>query len=187
MTELRTLLDQGPGARVAFLPSPSPETLAETLVAFANGDGGTVVLGVDAGGLPGNLLAGDEAEGTLRAALTLCRPPMRTEWQQAEAQGGPIVLLQVERSSELHILSDGRALVRHSRENRPLSPAELQMLLANRSMGEFETDAVPGAVREDLDEDVIDEYLEKLQQRNPRGTLLPKDRLLQQILSLIHI
>lgn len=181
MTELRTLLNEGPGARLAFLPSPDPEKLAETLVAFANGDGGTVVLGVDAGGLPGELLADEEAEGTLRAALTLCRPAMPTEWQQAETQSGPVVLLRVERSSELHVLRDGRALVRHSRENRPLSPAELQLLVANRSMGEFETDVVPGAVRQDLDEDVIDEYLERRQQRNPRGTLLPKNRLLQQI------
>ena len=123
----------------------------------------------------------EEAEGSLRAALALCRPPMRTEWQQEESQNGPIILLRVERSSELHILADGRALVRHRRENRPLGPAELQMLVANRSMGEFETEEVSGSTREDLDEEVIDEYLEKRQQRNPRGTLLPKNTLLQQI------
>ena len=181
MSDLRSLLRQGPGPQLAFLPSPNPDSLAETLVAFANGEGGTVVLGVDPAGGQGDRLADEEAAGALRAALALCRPPMRTAWQQEETHNGPIILLRVERSSELHILSDGRALVRHKRENRPLSPNELQMLVANRSMGEFETEEVAGAVREDLDEDVIDEYLEKRQQRNPRGTLLPKNRLLQQI------
>ncbi len=181
MTTLRSLLRQGPGPRLAFLPSPNPESIAETLVAFANGEGGTVVLGVDPNGALGDPLMDEEATGALRAALALCCPPMRTEWQQQETQAGSIVLLRVERSSELHILADGRALVRHRRENRPLSPAELQMLVANKSLEEYETAVVTGSAREDLDEDVIDEYLEKRQQRNPRGALLPKTKLLQQI------
>ena len=181
MTTLRSLLREGPGPRLAFLPSPNSNSIAETLVAFANGEGGTVVLGVDPGGALGDQLVDEEAEGALRAALALCRPPMRTEWQQEELQTGSIIMLRVERSSELHILSDGRALVRHRSENRPLGPAELEMLVANRSMGDFESEEVSGAARDDLDENVIDEYLEKRQQRNPHGTLLPKTKLLQQI------
>ena len=181
MSDLRMLLGRGPGPRHAFLLSLNPDSLAETLVAFANGEGGTVVLGVDPSGAQGEPLVDEEVEGALRAALALCRPPMRTEWQQEETQNGPVVLLRVDRSSELHILSDGRALVRHGDENRPLNPAELEMLVANRSMGEFESEEVSGSTRDDLDEDVIDEYLEKRQRRNPHGSLLPKNRLLQQI------
>ena len=181
MSDLRSLVQREPGPRHAFLPRLNPDSLAETLVAFANGEGGTVILGVDANGGQGDQLVGDEVEGALRAALALCRPPMRTEWQEEETRNGPVVMLRVDRSSELHILSDGRALVRRGSENRPLSPSELEMLVGNRSMGEFETDVVPGSAREDLDEDVIDEYLERRQQRNPRGTLLPKNRLMQQI------
>lgn len=181
MSDLRSLLQQGPGPRLAFLPKPNPNVLAETLVAFANAEGGTVVLGVNPGGSAADPLADEEAESALRSALALCRPPMQTNWQQEQTLSGPVVLLRVERSSELHILSDGRALVRHRRENRPLGPVELEILVANRSMSEFETDEVSGSVREDLDEEIIDEYLEKRQQRNPHGTLLPKNRLLQQI------
>ncbi len=181
MSDLRSLLDSEPGPRLAFLPSPNPDSLAETLVAFANGEGGSVVLGIDPDIGQADRLVGDEAEGVLRSALALCRPPMRTEWQQEETQNGAVIMLRVDRSSELHVLSDGRALVRRGSENRPLSPSELEMLVGNRAMGEFETEEVPGSTREDLDEDVIDEYLEKRQQRNPRGTLLPKNRLLQQI------
>lgn len=173
MIDLHSLLGRGPGSRQAFMPNLDPDVLAETLVAFANGEGGTVVLGVDSNGSYGDLLVGEEAEGALRAALALCRPPMRTEWQHEETQAGPVILLRVDRSSALHILSDGRALVRRGGENRPLSPSELEMLVGNRSMGEFETEEVPGSTRADLDEDVIDEYLEKRQQRSPHGTLLP--------------
>ncbi len=181
MSDLCSLVHRGPGPRHAFLPSLNPNSLAETLVAFANGEGGMVVLGVDSNGSRGDQLVGDDVEGALRAALALCRPPMPTEWQQEETQNGPVIMLRVDRSSELHILSDGRALVRRGSENRPLSPSELEMLVGNRAMGEFETEEVPGSAREDLDEDVIDEYLDRRQQRNPHGTLLPKNRLLQQI------
>lgn len=181
MSDLQTLLQQGPGPRLAFLPGASPDGLAETLVAFANSEGGTVVLGLDAGGAARGGLVDEEAEGALRAALSRCRPPVRTHWQQQETRNGPVVLLQVERSSELHVLADGRALVRHRRENRPLGPAELELLVANRSLGEFETGEVPGSAREDLDEEIIEEYLEKRRQRNPHGALFAKNRLLEQI------
>ncbi len=47
---LATLLRRGVGLQLAVLPEPSADELAETLVVFANTDGGTVLLGVDASG-----------------------------------------------------------------------------------------------------------------------------------------
>lgn len=181
MTTLKTLLRQGPGPRLAFLPDPDPEQIAETLVAFANAEGGTVVLGVHANGTIGEMLMEEEAEGALRTALSFCRPPVLTEWIQEQTPAGAVVLLRVERSSELHMLADGRALMRTGGDNRPMSGAELQILTANKSMGDFETSPVDGADREDLDELVIEEYLEKRQQRSPRSTPMPKDKMLAQI------
>ena len=35
------------GQMMAYLPSPNVEALAELLIAFANSDGGTVVVGAD--------------------------------------------------------------------------------------------------------------------------------------------
>jgi len=181
MTTLKNLLRQGPGPRLAFLPVPDPEEIAETLVAFANAEGGTVVLGVHENGTVGQTLMEEEAEGSLRSALILCRPPVLTEWIQEETPAGMIVLLRVERSSELHILADGRALIRTGSENRPMSGHDLQILTANKSIGDFELDPVAGAHREDLDESIIDEYLEKRQQRSPRSAPTPKNKLLEQI------
>ncbi len=181
MSTLKSLVRQGPGARLSFLPDPDPQQIAETLIAFANSEGGTIVLGVHDNGTIGEMLMEEEAEGALRAALSICRPPVLTEWIEQQTPAGAIVLLRVERSSELHTLADGRALVRTSGENRPLTGGELQVLTANKSISDFETDPVPGAKREDLDDLVIEEYLEKRQQRSPRGNPLPKNTLLQQI------
>ena len=44
------MLKKNPGQRLAYLPSAEIEPLAECLVAFANGDGGMIVLGVDENG-----------------------------------------------------------------------------------------------------------------------------------------
>ena len=58
---------------------------------------------------------------------------------------------------------------------------EVDRLLAARPSGEFELQPVAGASRDDLDENVVEDYLERRQKRNPRHTILPKDKLLQQI------
>ena len=47
---LKELLKRGPGQTVAFMSEPEADLLAETMVAFANGDGGTIFIGLDAQG-----------------------------------------------------------------------------------------------------------------------------------------
>ena len=44
---LEKLLKRGPGQTVAFIAKPEATLLAETMVAFANADGGTILLGVN--------------------------------------------------------------------------------------------------------------------------------------------
>ncbi len=91
------------------------------------------------------------------------------------------MLLYVARSDELHALADGRILVRRGAENRPLEQDEVARALGVRAGGEFELQEVPGATRDDLEDEVIDTYLERKQKRSPRAAMLPKDRLLRQI------
>lgn len=181
MAGSQTIVKQPAGPKWAYLADGNPEKLAETLVAFANSDGGTLVLGMNEQGRLGSLLAGDEAEETLRAALRLCRPPVHTDWQQEQRPEGIVVLLRVDRSGTVHSLWDGRILVRKGADNQPIEGEEFHQLFINRPTGDFETEIVPGTTREDLDEDVIDDYIERRQKRTPRSDVLPKDRLLQQI------
>ncbi len=178
---MHAVLTQSPGPKLAYLATSDPEAIAETLVAFANADGGTLVLGMDVDGKLGDVLVEEDASDALQAALRLCRPPVRTTWSHQQVPGGTVVVLQVERAAEAHSLWDGRILIRTGSENRPIEGSEIAQLLANRPGGEFELQEVAGATRDDLDEEVIDTYLEKRQQRNPRSMPLPKDKLLQQI------
>ena len=52
---LATILRRGVGLQLEVMTEPSAGALAETLVAFANGDGGTVLLGA----LPDGQVTGD--------------------------------------------------------------------------------------------------------------------------------
>jgi ATP-dependent DNA helicase RecG len=160
------MLKNKPGQRLAFLPDADVDALAECLVAFANGDGGLIVLGLDEEGRPTETIWEEEAEAALLEAAALCRPPVPTEWRPVETKQGVLVGINVPRSTELHALEDGRVLVRSSNQNRPLTGDEVRSLAASKNTAEFEMEVAPGAQFSDLDPDVIRDYLE---QREARG------------------
>ena len=144
---LSNLLRRGVGLQLEVMPEPSPDELAETLVAFANGDGGTVLLGVDGAGNILGTVQSEQAEGILRAALSQCRPAVRTDWQQIEDRAGTAIALRVARSTELHSLEDGRVLIRTHEGNQPLDGGKISQLAATKATGDFEIESVAGATR----------------------------------------
>ncbi len=106
------LVRRGSGQLVALMPEPDVDLLAETIVAFANADGGTIVLGIDETGRSTGAIYPEEMDAVLRNALGECRPPLEVECQQEEVAGGFVFYLRVPRSTELHSLSDGRVVIR---------------------------------------------------------------------------
>ncbi|MGC9393273.1 MAG: ATP-binding protein [Anaerolineae bacterium] len=173
----------------ALLPTTDALLLAETLVAFANADGGTLYIGVaedsgvaggstPAAGTPTGALYPEEFDEIIQQAQRLCRPPIPVHWEQIETGGAFVFVGRVQRSTELHTLKDGRVLVRAGAENRALSGAQLQKILASRSTGEYEAESVPGATRDDLDEDTLREFVEMWEKRQGRPLSRPLDDLL---------
>ena len=170
-----------PGPLVAYLSEAAPEVLAEHLVAFANSDGGTIVIGLDDRGRAVGSVYAEELEGVLRAAERMCRPAVVTGWDQIEGPAGATYAITVPRSPELHSLADGRVLIRAGIQNRPLGGEEIRHLAATKSSGDFEAEAMAGATRADLDDEVIAEYLDKRQQRQRRVITQTPDELLREI------
>ena len=174
---LPALKNRKPGPRLAFLAEAEPELLAEHLVAFANSDGGTIVLGMDESGRTSGTIWEEEAEGELRAAAGLCHPPVISRLQTVETPDGPLISIQVDRSQLLHSLSDGRVLTRSGLENRVLAGTEISQLAASKATVEFETETMPGAARSDFDDEILEEYLVRRESRGmsrtgPLGQLL---------------
>ena len=176
-----TILKAGPGQLVEYLPDLDIDQLAMTLVAFANGDGGTLVLGVDANGKPNGRVYPEDVEGVLRRAEMQCRPPVHTGWEQIELAGASVVAVTVARTGELHSLADGRVVIRMGTENRPLGGEAIRQLAASKSSGEYEAEAVPGAKRSDLDDEIIAEYTANRSDRQRRSITVTPDELLREI------
>ncbi len=98
---------------LALLPDADPQALAQTLVAFANTDGGTIALGFDERGKPHSSVMPEDIESALREAATRTTPPVRASLDQtASANGGTTLLIRVPRSMDLHSMADGRVYVR---------------------------------------------------------------------------
>jgi ATP-dependent DNA helicase RecG len=166
------------GQTLAFMPELDEQRLVETLVAFANSDGGTIVIGADAKGRVTGKAFADEVEVALQAAMLRCRPPVEARWHQASARDGLAFAITVARSPELHSLSDGRVLIRTGTENRPLSGEEIRQLAATKSTGDFESEIAPGARREDFDEEVVEAFVARWEERQRREWDRAPDELL---------
>jgi ATP-dependent DNA helicase RecG len=167
-----------PGQLVALAPEPEVQLLAETMVAFANADGGTILVGVDEEGQVTDQAYADEVEMAVRAAVRECRPLVEARWHEAAAEEGTVFAIVVNRSPELHSLTDGRVLIRAGMENRPLSGGEIRQLAATKSTGDFEAELAPGARREDFDDEVIAEFTAKWEERQQRDWTRSVDDLL---------
>ncbi len=176
---LATLLRRGVGLQLEVMTEASADALAETLVAFANADGGTVLLGADVQGNVTGALQPEDAESLLRAALSQSRPLIRTEWERFEDRNGLAVAISVPRSTELHSLTDGRVLVRTHAGNEVLDGARISFLAATKATGDFEQEVVAGAARADLDDDIIEDYLLRRTKRLGRDPGQTVDELLK--------
>ncbi len=172
---------------LALIPELDPLPIAETLVAFANSDGGTIVLGFDEHGKEQTRAEPEDVESALRTAAELCRPPVRAVLESADdSTGGPALVIRVPRSSDLHALDDGRVLVRAGAENRPLRGDEIRNLATVKATGDFEAETVAGATMDDFDPAVIDEYIMKREERMRRRFTGDRHQLLHDIGAIDH-
>jgi ATP-dependent DNA helicase RecG len=153
---------------LSLLPDANIHTLAETMVAFANSDGGTIVLGFSEQGKPTSRIDPEEIEGALRQAAAQTSPPVRATLEPAGNAEGPTFLIRIPRAIDLHSLSDGRVFVRNGAENRALTGDEIRNLVTSKATGDYEIEAVAGATLADFDDELVAEYIAKREARTRR-------------------
>ncbi len=188
-------LESGEGPRLAYVQAADENAIAENLVAFANTEGGIIVVGLQPDGRPArNGIAGADIDRVLKMADELYSPPVVIEsWDrlqpnavgaepavQANGNNGDTeetppaprdhsaYAITVPRSTELHALADGRVLIRSGKNNRPLGGQEILRLASAKNTGDFESEPVPGATIDDFSRKMIDEFLEKRAERSKR-------------------
>ena len=162
------------GPLFALVRCADTSALAETIVAFANTEGGEIHL-LEARSLSEANVHFKRAGERVSPSL-ICSPPV-----QLDIEGGARFRVKVPRSLALHALVDGRVLVRRGAQNRPLGGEEIQRLADAKSIGDFEVSVLNEATREDFSEELIAEYAEKRSRRSRQISEVPLTESLRAI------
>ncbi len=147
--------------------APHSDQFAGELVAFANGEGGVVFLGVDddgvVTGIPREALDLVE-QWVVNVATNNCDPPIRPALRKlrvpvGDEQEAHIILAEVRRGLYVHRTTAGRWLVRVGSSKRDLTSQELARLLQQRGRAfVFDEQPVFSASEEDLDRGAIERF-----------------------------
>lgn len=141
--------------------------IAEVLVAFANADGGELLVGVeDDGEVTGvphsdqDLVVLRDAPRTHVHAETPLSPPSVSTLTINDRQ---ILYFRIAKSTtQVHLTSDGRCLRRFDRENRPVPAEHIQYARREVESREYDRQFVPLATVQDLDTKMLTSIADQL-------------------------
>ena len=155
-----------------------PVSLVETLSAFSNATGGTLILGLSEadGFIP---VEGFRAKAMADALATISAdkmvPPVRPEINIVEYSGAQLVVAQIPecipRDKPCYVAERGvyhGSFIRVADGDRKLSSYEIDRLLENRLQPAFDAQPVEQAGVEDLDQGLVQAVLARQRELHPR-------------------
>jgi ATP-dependent DNA helicase RecG len=185
--ELRSYGTDTPSIEVKASVGKLPKTVPETLSAFSNGSGGTLILGLDeaTGFRPA---PGFDAVSVRDALARSCaddvHPPVRTAIEIVPFEGAHVLVTQIPEIDPLtkpsYVKGRGEyqgSFIRGGDGDRKLTEYEVGLLRANRGQPRDDRDPVDGASMTDLDEDAVDALLRRVARRQPRAFRLVADEV----------
>jgi ATP-dependent DNA helicase RecG len=158
--EFKSALEGAPGAKVPRDPKTIKRDIGETLVAFANADGGDLLVGVeDDGTVTGVPHDPDVVQSLLDAWRTHVhgRTPLdRPLALQLQIDGLKVLFFSVEKgTSVVHLTQDGRCLQRKDRESVPVPSEMINFERQERLSREYDRGFVDGADATALHEEAL--------------------------------
>ena len=152
-----------------------PSDLAPIVSAFANAEGGTVVIGIDdkTKAIEGlNALSSDQINDLVSAPKDTCipMPQYHEEFLTVTNKSGKtdkILLLHIEASHEQVIRTiNGSTYLRVADRTKELKGDDLRNLEYSKNVRRFEDECNPDATIDDLDTDLLDSYMNILNAKN---------------------
>lgn len=146
--------------------------LANSLIGFANAEGGLVVLGLWNGTVEGVDTAGRRLADWQQAAFDFTLPAVPSRSRLIECvndSGSPdhLLIIEVETSDRVHTNRRDEVFLRVGDENRRLTFAQRQELLYDKGQATYESTVVSGATRGDLDEALLRSYADAVNHPDP--------------------
>lgn len=115
----------------------APKDLARPLVAFANAEGGTIIVGLHGGQLEG---VSTELENAVRqASIDFTVPPVRTRVTSLKVLDKTLIVVRVEPGEGVYTTRGGDCFLRIGDESRKLSLREQQELTYDRGSQPYES------------------------------------------------
>ncbi len=159
--DIRQLIAQGEGNTIEFKESlPVPAELAKAMVAFANTDGGWLLVGVtDRGDVRGVTFGDREAQLVLNVARNNCVPHLQPTTETVELDDKTVAVIRVERGRQKPYQANERIYVRIGASTRVATQVELLSMLQESGLLSFDQLPVLNATLDDLDLDKARDYL----------------------------
>lgn len=159
--EFKSALQGPPGSKQKRSIRSICEDVSEALVAFANADGGELLIGVeDDGTLTGTAELADEDLVLIKGApVTHVHP--RTPLQSvlvrdSVVDGHRIIYFRVAKGThQIHLTANGRCLRRNDLESTPVAVEEIQFQRLEVRSREYDREFVDGATVADLDASLL--------------------------------
>jgi len=155
-----------------------PRDLANHIIAFANADGGFIVIGIeDDGKIAGFNEYPTKLNAFLQTPWDLCVPAVMTEHKFIECtnqhgKADKVLLLEILQSGKLHANTKDESYLRLGDKSHKLTFEERTQLMYDRGEASWESAPVPEFDLGELDMEVLERY------RNMIGTSLDAPRLL---------
>lgn len=156
-----------------------PGSVVDSLSAFANGDGGTVILGLDETADFGPAKGFDAAkirDALAGACADKMEPPLRLQIDIEEFEGALIVRADVPEldpvAKPCFVKTRGAyqgSFIRGGDGDRRLTHYEVTQLLANRTQPTSDQEVVANATMADLDDELVEGLLAMSRRRSPRA------------------
>lgn len=159
--EFKSAVEGPPNEKKARPPKDIATNIAQTLVAFANADGGELLVGVeDNGTITGLNLFSDKDLQLLEDASTTRvhgdTPLPSVKKFRLSLDDKIVMYFSVPKSTEfVHITSDGRCLQRRDLESVPVPAESIQLDRRERKSREYDREYVDGVSADELDLELV--------------------------------
>ncbi len=190
--EIRRLVaEDDEGQYLEFKPAEErPGSLATSLAAFANAEGGTLLYGVAERVVDGrkvHVIAGVPdvkiAVDHLYTAAELCTPKLPLPVpERIDVDGRAVLAVTVPEGLGQVYGVEGRYVVREGSYRRALTPEEIRSLLSRRGLFAYDREPVPGATRGHLDDARVRAYAARFPSAEEMGVdalLVARDLLVR--------
>ncbi len=162
--DYRQIIQAGESQFVEFKRvAVAPKHLAESLVAFANADGGTALIGVeDDGSISGITGCENHIDELLRAPYVHCVPPVEAQSLTFAIESKTILALHVACSTQVHETIRKTVYLRVGRKNQRLGVNDILRLAYAKGQASYEVQAIEEASLDDLDQALVAEYCTRI-------------------------